>query len=181
MFRAIKLDEPEPIALEEAPSKALSDPISLALKDSVRKYLGDSIFFGEHPTEVLKLFRHYADELRYISATHTLSNTPGVRLLEAEIVIGTILAKCSQKRWRKDRIYRMRTHGDNLVKDVQRSLLENPKEPSYEGLCRGLELAWSAWDLSLRQPNDFGAHSFGLIALGIIFDCLDGLDKLGAR
>ncbi|KDR73538.1 hypothetical protein GALMADRAFT_251265 [Galerina marginata CBS 339.88] len=180
LFRSIKLDEPHKIEPEERPLKTLSDPISIALLEPVQQYLGDSAFVDDRPSmELSRLFRRYTDELRYICATHTLSNTPGVRLLEAEVVVGTILAKCSQKRWRKDRIYRMRLHGDSLIRDVQKSLLDNIDEASYSELVRGLELAWAAWDLSLRRGNEFGAHSFGLVALGVIFDCLDNLGKPG--
>ncbi|PPQ77522.1 hypothetical protein CVT25_011319 [Psilocybe cyanescens] len=181
LFRSITLNEPEPISTAEPRKKALSDPISLALLERVQQYLGDSALINDNtPPEILILFKRYADELRYISATHTLSNTPGVQLLEAEIVVGTILAKCSQKRWRKDRIYRMRLHGETLVRDVQRSLLEVGIKPTntYAELITGLELAWFAWGYSLRQCNEFGANSFGLIALGIIFDCLDKLEVM---
>ncbi|KAF8912009.1 RdRP-domain-containing protein [Gymnopilus junonius] len=178
LFRSIELDETPPILAEGAPCKPLSDPISVALLDQVHEYLGDSAYADDQPPpELLKVFGHYVDELRYICATHTLSNTPGVRLLEAEIVVGTILAKCSQKRYRSDRIYRMREHAKILVRDVQRSLLENVEDASYSAYVRGLELAWAAWNLSLSKGDEFGAHSFSLIALGIIFDSLDGLSK----
>jgi len=182
LFRSITLEGTEAIAdaLQKSLYQSLADPISRTLLEDVRKHLGDSVYVDETPSiELSKLFKRYADELRYICATHTLSNTPGVRLLEAEIVIGTILAKCSQKRWRKDRIYRMRLHAETLVKDIQKNLLENVQEATYTDLVNSLKSSWSAWDLSLRRSNEFGANSFGLIALGSIFDCLDGLEKLG--
>lgn len=178
LFRSIELDESPPVLAEGAPCKPLSDPISTALLEPVQEYLGDSAYVDDRPPmELLKVFRHYVDELRYICATHTLSNTPGVRLLEAEIVVGTILAKCSQKRWRSNRTYRMRLHAGALVRDVQRSLLQNAEKASYSELVQGLELAWAAWNLSLHQGDEFGAHSFGLIALGVVFDSLDQLSK----
>jgi len=181
LFRSITLDDPNPIPPEGLPpSQALCDPISLALLGRVEPYLQESAFIETHAFEVKKLFETYCDELRYICATHTISNTPGVRLLEAEVVVSTILAKCSQKRWRKERIYRMRFHTGTLVRDVQHELLENTDTKSTSELIHGLGLAWSAWDLSLRRRNDFGANSFGLIALGTILDCLKGLNNLNA-
>ena len=177
LFRSITLDDPQPI-LPVPPVQPLSDPITLMLLESVQHWLGDSAIVDHHPSELQKLFHRYADELRYICATHTLSNTPGVRLLEAEVVIGTILAKCSQKRWRSDRIYRMRLHASTLVKDVQRNLIENLETDVFE-LIAGLQLAWSAWDYSLCHRNEFGANSFGLIALGTVFDCLDAIELRG--
>ncbi|KIM48826.1 hypothetical protein M413DRAFT_437999 [Hebeloma cylindrosporum] len=179
LFRSITLEDPTPIPAEDLPpSYALYDPISVALLEKVQPYLQESAFINHTVEVVKKLFQTYCDELRYICATHTISNTPGVRLLEAEIVVGTILAKCSQKRWRKERIYRMRLHTGTLVLDVQHGLLENPKTDSISELVHGLGLAWNAWDLSLRKRNDFGANSFGLIALNTIFDCLKALNKL---
>jgi len=179
LYRSITLDDPQHIP-PVPPIEPLSDPITLTLLESVQRHLGDSAFVNNHSSELRKLFRRYADELQYICATHTLSDAPGVRLLEAEVVIGTILAKCSQKRWRKDRIYRMRLHASALVKDVQRNLIESVETTvSVSELIVGLQLAWSAWDLSLRRRNEFAANSFGLIALGRVFDCLDAIELRG--
>ena len=124
-------------------------------------------------TEIEPVFRRYASELNYICITHTLSNTPGVKLIEAEVVAGTILAKCSQKRMRKDRIYRMRTHSEALVNDVQKELLG--RQESMEDKLEGLKRAWRAWEFSLKFSDRDGANSFGLIALNVIFDGLEGL------
>ena len=179
LYRSIELDEPQPV-LPVPPVQPLSDPITLTLLESVQSHLGDSAFLENHLIEIQleKLFQRYTDELRYICATHTLSVTPGIRLLETEVVIGTILAKCSQKTWRSDRIYRMRLHASKLVEDIQRNLIESLGDavPVYK-LIAGLQLAWSAWGFSLSRRADFGANSFGLIALGTVIDCLDELEK----
>ena len=179
LYRSIELDEPQPV-LPVPPVQPLSDPITLTLLESVQSHLVDPAFVDNHLIEIQleKLFQRYTDELRYICATHTLSVTPGIRLLEAEVVIGTILAKCSQKTWRSDRIYRMRLHASKLVEDIQRNLIESLGDavPVYK-LIAGLQLAWSAWGFSLSRRADFGANSFGLIALGTVIDCLDELEK----
>ena len=177
LFRSITLDDPQPIP-PVPPVQPLSDPITLRLLESIQRYLGDSAVVDNHSSELQRLFQRYADELRYICATHTLSDTPGVRLLEAEVVIGTILAKCTQKKWRKSRIYRMKLHVSNLVEDIERNLIDNLKG-TVSDLIYGLQLAWSAWDLSLRRRDEFGANSFGLIALGTVFDCLDEIESRG--
>jgi RNA-dependent RNA polymerase len=179
LYQSIK--DPEPIRiLPVPPVEPLSDPITSTLLESVQRpgRLGDSAIIDNHSSELQKLFQRYTDELRYICATHTLSNTPGARLLEAEVVIGTILAKCLQKRWRSDRIYRMRLHASTLVKDVQRNLIESLGDSvSVFDLNAGLQLAWDAWGFSLRHRAEFGANSFGLIALGTVIDCLDEIEK----
>jgi RNA-dependent RNA polymerase len=72
----------------------------------------------------------------------------------------------------------MRLHALTLVKDVQRNLIESLENDVFE-IIAGLQLAWSAWDYSLRHRNEFGANSFGLIALGTVFDCLEAIDLRG--
>ncbi|KAF8226752.1 RdRP-domain-containing protein [Tricholoma matsutake] len=177
MYRSIKLDEPQPnLASGGGPQQPLTDPISVSLSNRILPYLQPDIEpDAEKLHELVKMFGRYVDELRYICATHTISDTPGVRLLEAEVVAGTILAKCSQKRWRKDRTYRMRLHATTLVRDVQQELAPDLEEAPRDQLIVSLMNAWYAWGYSLRRGNDFGANSFGLITLDTIFDCLEKL------
>lgn len=172
------MDEEPVVSTDVGPAiNPLSDPISLVLLADVQKHLGSASFVERHSSDLLRTYRRYVDELRYICATHTLSNTPGVRLLEAEVVVGTILAKCSQPRWRKERMYRMRLHAGTLVHDTQKCLFTDNGRESLTELIQALELSWGAWDLSLRRRNEFGAQSFGLIALGTLFDCLNKLNS----
>jgi RNA-dependent RNA polymerase len=71
----------------------------------------------------------------------------------------------------------MRYHVTTVVRDIQKQMLprEKDSDSSVEHLQAGLKRAWNAWDFSLRHEKEFGAKSFGLIALGIIFDCLQML------
>ncbi|KAG6851310.1 hypothetical protein H0H93_011746, partial [Arthromyces matolae] len=171
LYRSIVLDDfqPEPVSSTDDPHAPLTDPISMRLKDALKHHLTRCSRVNDLPP----MFQRYVNELRYICATHVLSNTPGSRITEAEVVTGTILAKCSQKRWRKDRIYRMRLHASTLVRDVQRQLIEDLREASHQQLMEGLSFAWAAWEYSQQRIHTFGADSFGLIALGVIFDCKD--------
>ncbi|KAF8910584.1 RNA dependent RNA polymerase-domain-containing protein [Gymnopilus junonius] len=159
----------------------LSDPISINLLGRVKEFLGDSaiVDVNNHSSAkpVAEIFSRYVDELRYICATHTLSDSSGGRLSEVEVVMGTILAKCTQHRWRSERIHRMGHHARELVQDVQYSLCKNIEKASYLEASQGLELAWVAWNFSLAKGDDFGAQSFSLIALGVIFECLIQLSK----
>lgn len=84
LFRSITLDDSQPIP-PVLPVHPLSDPIGLT------RYFGDSAILDNHSSE---LFQRYADELRYICVIHTLSYAPIFGLLEAEVVIVTILVKC---------------------------------------------------------------------------------------
>jgi RNA-dependent RNA polymerase len=150
----------------------------------------------DEPAWLSDLSQHYHNELRYICATHTLSNTGGVRLMEEEVVIGTILAECSQvcsicpargrvcsyqgqRRWRKDRIQRMKMHSRVLTRSVETSILDadDVSSATREELISGLGRAWNAWCFSVRHRDRSSAPSFGLVALGLIFACIDQLER----
>ncbi|KAF6763917.1 RNA dependent RNA polymerase-domain-containing protein [Ephemerocybe angulata] len=179
LFRTITLDDITEEDKKLSPSKypPLTDAISKVLMPYVRECIGVSSRPGGDFAEVEKIFHRYVAELDYICVTHTLSNTPGVRLLEAEVVAGTILAKCSQKRMRQDRIYRVRTHSQALVEDAKKDLAgKNPD--TIELYLVGLKKAWKAWEFTQKFSEKHGANSFGFIALGVIFDCLG---KLGVQ
>jgi RNA-dependent RNA polymerase len=177
LYRGITIADPENITEETISQGALDDPISRALKPYILSQIHPYTDPDGRNQHIREVFQRYSDELGYICAVHTLSDTPGVRLLEEEIVIGTILAKCAQHRWRKDRTYRMRVHVSVIVQEVQRELLEQTEEASTAELVEGLEQAWAAWHFSLRYNMFPGTNSFGLVALGVIFECLE---KLGA-
>ncbi|KAK0196791.1 RNA dependent RNA polymerase-domain-containing protein [Armillaria mellea] len=190
MFRSIKWTNPEMLPSdtnkstsdEHSVSPTSTDTLSMTLRTYIQHQIWPYIEPDGKSRETVTLFRQYESELKYICATHTLSNTPGVRLLEAEVVVGTILAKCTQRRWRKDRMWRMRGHASQLVKDIKQVLLpltgpqlELKEVVPAETYRDALRLAWDTWDYSLRHSVKFGAKSFGFIALGVIFECLEKL------
>ncbi|PIL35600.1 RNA-dependent RNA polymerase [Ganoderma sinense ZZ0214-1] len=176
---------PNGAPLDPAQERPLTDNISKALRPAVEKHLGR--FTNPFPAVkgIEPLFRHYARELGYICLTHAPSENTDVRLCEEEVALGAILAKCSQRRWKKDRMHRMREHAAQLVRDRQRALgapLHRGKDgegPPEEELHRALERAWAAWDFGMRYRTAFGAQSFALIALGVVCDMLEKLEKKG--
>jgi RNA-dependent RNA polymerase len=106
LYRAIELSEPQPISSDVGVasdagvvSNVASNPISFALAPRLERALPEFVPPDGSCLEAAAMFRKYAHELRYISVTHTLTTEPGVNLLEAELICGTILAKCNQKRW----------------------------------------------------------------------------------
>lgn len=152
----------------------------MALKPRIKRYIQQGRLSDDHAnaSDIKQLFQRYVDELQYIASVHTLSNTPGITVLESEIVLGTLLAKCTQKRYRSDRMYRMRLNAQILVRDIKQEIL--PAEAQNlprETLTDSLEMAWKAWCFSLHRQGLFGSDSFGLVALGTIFDCLDALSE----
>ncbi|CCM00004.1 uncharacterized protein FIBRA_02029 [Fibroporia radiculosa] len=124
LFRNIAIVDPSLVSPAEfmngtaSKPKPLSDPISKALRHYIQDQLHYFFNQDEHVAEMTKLFQRYTDELRYICITHALSDASDVRLVEEEVVVGTILAKCTQTRWRTDRTYRMRLHSATLARHI---------------------------------------------------------------
>lgn len=197
LYRAI--DIPESSTGERhfvSPTPLEQHPIYKALKPEIDRYVLNSTLNGSTTVKSngsgksrIELLRtEYVDELRFICMTHCLSDHPGSALTEEEIVVGTILAQSSQHRWRMERIYHMRAQTCVLVERIKGKMLpEHPHMASVEELKRGLTMAWMAWQDSLElisksdgsssSSSDFGLHSFGFIALDIIFQCLACLDS----
>ncbi|PPQ67455.1 hypothetical protein CVT24_011512 [Panaeolus cyanescens] len=190
LFRNIHVDENNPVLKSWSEEDLRHDPITEALRETIAQLLGHGVLHDGYPPETVDLYRQYSDELRYISATHALSDSVTGRLLESEIITGSILAKCTQKRHRKQRIYRMALHSGTLVGDIKSKLCEKPDSRDMQELLLGLEASWKAWNYAKSKVgrdnlgpsklvhDNFGSYSFGLIALGVILEILDYIDKL---
>lgn len=152
----------------------LSDTISQALRKHIESILGTHGFMNSDRdvSDVEPLFRRYCNELRYICLAHSLTDNPDDRLVEEEVVIGSILAHCSESRFRNDRMYRMRLNSTVLVQNIRAKMFQWRENPSEGDLRYGLLQAWRAWDFGMRNRATFGANSFALVALGVIFDVL---------
>ncbi|KAL1744025.1 RNA dependent RNA polymerase-domain-containing protein [Schizophyllum fasciatum] len=168
LYRLINIVGVDALSAEEAASTTGVNAITTAIERRAQDYLDDSLGFE---SDLVQLFKRYAEELRYICTTHTVSNTPGVELIEEEVIVGTILAKCSQNRWRRDRIGRMNLHMGQLIHTVQLGIRRGDlQDPAALRLT--LNRAFQAWKLSVARYEDWGAKSFGLVVLAYIFDCL---------
>ncbi|KAI6023039.1 hypothetical protein PISMIDRAFT_595629 [Pisolithus microcarpus 441] len=111
------------------------------------------------------IYATYREELKYISTTYSLSKTP---LSEEELVMGVILATCSSEGHKRERVFVMNESLSFLLRATRESLAGESRE-IYGQLAR----AWDAWIYSQRVSDDgsdsqFGSHSFGLIALGLV-------------
>lgn len=179
MFRDISLENPGEIPEGHHCTAPMADPITRKLLPKVLDYLDASAYVEDVPDDIVDIFKCYQDEMHYVCTTHTLSKAPGTKLLEAEVVVGTILAKCVQKRWRNDRIYRMHEHVSTLVRDTKQMLADGEVK-THTASIQMLEMAWKAWNFSIYKREEFGANSFGLIALSMIFKCFDELAKLAS-
>ncbi|KAI0635910.1 RdRP-domain-containing protein [Trametes polyzona] len=159
----------------------LSDSISRVLKPAVLRHLGRTAHADGDVAALEPLFRHYAEELRYICVTHALTDRADVRLSEEEVAIGTILAKCTQPRWRRERTHRMRVHATQLVRQLKHARLRAPlaKDAGEKELVGALRRAWLAWDYGMRNRAVFGGRSFALVALGVVCEMLEKLEQSG--
>ena len=186
MFRNIEVHDPdEPI--EGLPAKfpettaPLKDPISRALAPLIRHALNadDTEPGAENEnSHAEQLHAHYVCEMQYICVTHTLSDAPGIRLQEEEVVLGAILAKCVQARWRTDRACRMRLHAEGLVNDIRQQIIQSEEALTEDQLRSGLLRAWKMWAWAQYHRYDEFIESFSLIALGLMFDYLERLGGL---
>jgi len=195
LFRKIDLYDPHE-SLQGFPAMApgevvapLADTISRALSPLVRYALVGLGTRPESPAEndahVERLHARYTREMRCICATHTLLEAPDVRLTEEEVVLGTILANCTQSRWRADRAYRMRLQSETLVRDIRAHIvpgdggrLGSTGAQSEEQLRESLRSAWATWVWAQHHQDREYFESFSLITLGVVLDCLKHLGEL---
>ncbi|KAI0257494.1 RNA dependent RNA polymerase-domain-containing protein [Lactifluus subvellereus] len=117
----------------------------------------------------------YSMELQGICASNTLQRHKGAMLSEEEAVVGTIAAKCSQRGRRRETMAQLREQTGYLVKAV-RDELSGDEETSLDDW---LATAWAAWKVSRQLKDRFGAHSYGWIALGEVFDAMKAIEQDG--
>lgn len=95
LYRAVSLKSPPERAKEKSVDPC-DDNVTLALRPKVLGVIPNLHEVERaREQEIIKIFEHYQDELSYISWTHVITNQPGARLAEEEIVTGTIVAKAS--------------------------------------------------------------------------------------
>lgn len=183
LYRNITLEDMPDVLPQHQGGDAEAHPIFKVLDPLVRRYLPGSS--GHTPmTQIDSVFVTYREELMYISGTFSLSKAPGARLREEELVIGTILAKGTQKQYRKSRLQAMKENVGFLVQDVKEQLVGRLEDQNLEdgALRERLAVAWDAWRYSLEKATsspggNFGLESFGLIGLGLV---LEYLERLGS-
>jgi len=115
----------------------------------------------------------YSSELQGICACNSIGRHKAAMLTEEEAVVGTIVAKCSQRRRRREAIAQLREQTSYLVKSVQEVLQGDEETSQYEWLAT----AWAAWKVSRHLKDRFGAHSYGWIALGEVFGAIKAIEQ----
>jgi RNA-dependent RNA polymerase len=176
LFRSINIHEVLDGFMIASPGETdpLEDAISRTLAPLVQSVL-DTIPGGiQIPNiQIEYLYSRYASEMRFISTTHSITNSSDTWLREEEVVLGTILAKCSQPCWREDRSHRMRMHAETLVNYLRVQIIGVLSPPTVEELSDGLRHSWAVWSWAQHHREEPFIQSFSLVALGLIFELLE--------
>lgn len=183
LFRNIDLEDMSN-TLPRRQGEAEDQPISKVLRSLVHRHLAG--LPGQiRMARIESLYMTYREELTYMASTYSLSQVPGSRLLEEELVIGTILGKCTQRRYRSSRLYAIRENVEFLVREIKEQLVGRLEELSESALKERLAVAWDVWLFSLEKAHpspqageEFGSESFGLLGLGLVLECLERLGSL---
>lgn len=146
-----------------------NDPFYTTIALEVERFIATEEPFGDQLwNEGESFFARYTTELQGICITKTLSSARDASLAEEEAMIGTIVQRTSQPRRRTDMISRLRESTDILVRGI-REVLEGGEHDTEEDY---LQRSWFAWQVALEHGREFGAQSFGWVALGAIFEGL---------
>ncbi|KAI0061951.1 RdRP-domain-containing protein [Artomyces pyxidatus] len=151
-----------------------ANPLYSTVHNRVSRYIDTdtaSAQPGEPPARLL--LDGYTPELQAICASNALSRHRHAMLSEDEAIAGTIVAKCTQPRRRTDAMSQLRDQTSMLVKHIREEIEGDDDLSNEEWLRR----AWAAWLASFARRNEFGAKSFGWIALGEIFDAMKAIEE----
>jgi RNA-dependent RNA polymerase len=104
---------------------------------------------------------------------HAISYRRDAMLTEEEAAVGTIVARTSQPRHRRDMISKLRDQTNLQVKGVRNELVS--EEDGFETkLQQGLGVVEGQ---RRKRESVMGARTLGLIALGVIFDTIRELEE----
>ncbi|KAI9512792.1 RdRP-domain-containing protein [Russula earlei] len=159
IFAALCMEDRQRDALESAVTHRVKEFINIEPNSEFVKLAIESL-------------GRYSIELLGICACNTIQRRKAV-LSEEEAVIGTIAAKCPQRRRRRDAMAQLREQTSYLVKSIRDELSGDDDSSRYDWLAK----AWAAWKVSRQLKDRFGAHSYGWIALGEIFDAMKSIEQ----
>ena len=151
------------------------DPLESAVESRVAEFITVDDPHSEYAKLAIESLDRYSVELQGICACNAIQRQKATTLSEEEAVVGTIVAKCSQKRRRRDAISQLREQTSFLVKGVRDELSGDDDSSQYDWLAT----AWTAWKVSRHLKDRFGAHSYGWIALGEVFDAMRAIEQDG--
>jgi RNA-dependent RNA polymerase len=147
------------------------DQVDVAVYERITDFVDPGVD-PDHRLQAFGLFDRYTAELKTICAAHTISYHRGAMLTEEEAVVGTIVARTSQPRHRRDMISKLRDQTSLQVKGVRNELISEE-----DGFETRLSKAWALWRVTQEERELMGARTLGLIALGVIFDTIKEFEE----
>jgi hypothetical protein len=147
------------------------DQVDVAVCGRVTDFIGADVD-NDNRDGAFNLFERYTAELKMACISHTISHRRDAMLTEEEAVVGTIVARTSQPRHRRDMISKLRDQTTLQVKGVRNELISEE-----DGFETKLEKAWALWRVTQEERESMGARTLGLIALGIIFDTIKEFEE----
>lgn len=149
------------------------DPFESAVESRVAEFIPVDDPNSESVKLAVESLNRYSLELQGICACNAIQRSKIATLTEEEAVVGTIVAKSSQRRRRKDAVSQLREQTTFLVKYVRDELSGDDDSSRFDWLAT----AWTAWKVSRRLKDRFGAHSYGYIALSEVFDAIKAIEQ----
>ena len=147
------------------------DQVDVAVYGRITDFI-DADVDADNRVRAFALFDRYIADIKTICAAHTISYRRDAMLTEEETVVGTIVAKTSQPRHRRDMISKLRDQTNLQVKGVRNELISEE-----DGFETKLRKAWALWRVTQEERDLMGARSLGLIALGVIFDTIKEFEE----
>jgi len=147
------------------------DQVDIAVYGRITDFIGADVD-PDHRTSAFVLFDRYTAELKLICASHTISYRRDAMLTEEEVAVGTIVARTSQPRHRRDMISKLRDQTSLQVKGVRNELVSEE-----DGFETKLRKAWALWRVTQEEREVMGARTLGLVALGVIFDTIKEFEE----
>ncbi|KAF8507044.1 RdRP-domain-containing protein [Russula emetica] len=173
----VREDQPEADLDEVFAALCMNDREDDPLESVVKSRVAEFISVDDPDSESVKLtiesLDRYSIDLQGICACNAIQRHKTATLSEEEAVVGTIVAKCSQRRKRKDAMSQLREQTSFLVKGVRDELSGDDDSSQHDWLAT----AWTAWKVSRQLKDRFGAHSYGWIALGEVFDAMKAIEQ----
>ncbi|KAI0307864.1 RdRP-domain-containing protein [Multifurca ochricompacta] len=148
------------------------DPLELAVENRVAQFINTDPH-SKFVALAIDSLERYSMELQGICACNALQRHKDAMLSEEEAVIGTIVAKCSQRRRRREAMAQLREQTNYLVRSVRDELAGDDETSQLDWLAT----AWAAWKVSQHLKYKFGANSYGWIALGEVFDAMKAIEQ----
>lgn len=87
------------------------------------------------------------------------------------------MSNTSQHQKRQAMAAQLRIQTNELVKKIRLQLQGSEDSESGVELEDRLLRGWAAWQVAVLQGEALGAKSFGMIALGSIFECVRAIEE----